>query len=110
MDTPLNIDINEIENKHDMQQIKKSPIKSPIVKPNKKDDSIITKNIVKIYDVVEHNGTTYYCYKNKIYDNNKKLCGLINNKELRIFTTNAKGTENINKKYLGLKKNLINLG
>jgi hypothetical protein len=59
----------------------------------------------KIYDVIEKNKITYHCYKNKVYDDNKQLCGLILNKKFVIFEDEIKKIKDINDKYLYLIKN-----
>jgi hypothetical protein len=102
MDLCLKIDVNKIVDKNNLQQIKKLPMTSHTLKSSKKNDSIITKSIIKIYDVVEYNNKTYHCYKNKIYNNDKKLCGLINNKKIIIFDKDTCEINNINNKYLSL--------
>lgn len=68
------------------------------------------KKKIKIYDVIEHNKITYHCYKEKMYNNKKELCGFIINDKILTFEANKterkKKIKKINDKYNSLINNL----
>jgi hypothetical protein len=101
MESLINVDTKEIKNKHETKIKKKSPIKEL---QNKKNELLITSTLVKIYDIIEYKENTYYCHKNKIYNKDKKLCGLIIDDETRMFDEDMNNInnkiKNLNNEYL----------
>ena len=98
----MDVSLDKKQNKHE-KELKNSS--------NEKNESLITKVLIKIYDVIEYDGNTYHCYKNKIYNNKKKICGLNTNDKIKIFDNDINKVNNkrklINEQYLNLIEKLI---
>ena len=75
-------------------------------------DIIKSVDSVKIYDIIEVDKKTYHCRKNKIFENNGKLCGFIKDKQIIIYKNNAlnfsESVNEINEKYLKSRQSILN--
>lgn len=80
------------------------------VNNNEKKENDNKKKKIKIYDVIEHDKVTYHCYKGKMYNNKKDLCGFMTKDEILIFEKNKidrkKKIKELNDKYNSLINNL----
>lgn len=67
---------------------------------------------VKTYDIIEINKKTFHCRKEKIFENNGKLCGFIKGKDVIIYKKNicdiVESIEKINEKYTNSRQSILN--
>ena len=75
-----------------------------------KKEDIITKDDckdIKLFDVIEYNNKNYHCNKQKVFNEEGKLCGIILNKKIILYVENNKNFHKICEKYDFYKKSLL---